>query len=73
MFGPIHELFQINFKGISYVKWNYPPKGIEKKIQENQKNGRFKTTEGTPPTMPSGRGVPEGSQEKKTKINSIYT
>ena len=27
------ELFQINFKGISYVKWNYPPEGIEKHIK----------------------------------------
>ena len=26
-------LFQINFKGISYVKWNYPQKGIEKKLK----------------------------------------
>ena len=24
---------QMNFKGISYLKWNYPPKGIEKKIK----------------------------------------
>ena len=23
----------MNFKGISYVKWNYPPEGIEKHIK----------------------------------------
>ena len=34
------ELFQMNFKGISYVKWNYPPKRIEyspKGIENNLK------------------------------------